>query len=89
VKPVTRALVNDVMRDFDLHVHRPEAPAARSVALGVAPPERWTGEPREAPAEAADMPRGAAAGSARGPESATDGAPMFGTFNRPRRFLFF
>jgi len=75
VKPVTRSLVQDVMRDFDLKGQ--DAQLLTTPELPPAPPA--------GPAPAASAP--AAPAAAAEPEAGS--ASMFGAFNRRRRFSFF
>jgi general secretion pathway protein A len=91
-KPVTRALVQEVMRDFDLGgdtAPKDAAPkdAAPKAERPPAPPaaERWQTEPAEARAEASDAGHTTAPPAPAVPEA----APVFGTFTRRKRFSFF
>jgi general secretion pathway protein A len=79
VKPVTRALVQDVMRDFDLDGAQPDVAVAPTLSR-----ERWQGDTPTAVSEAAD----AAPQAPPVPEPEQRGA-MFGAFTRRRRFSFF
>jgi general secretion pathway protein A len=79
VKPITRALVRDVMTDFDLGLRPPsDAPQAQHVKddAGVPHAAAPTAAVADVESEQRDEPSAAAAGA------------MFGVYNR-RRFIFF
>jgi general secretion pathway protein A len=96
VKPVTRMLVQDVMRDFDLKAPAAAEPAsapAESAAIPAAAEPMPTVQQRAAPEQQRVAPEqqrvAPTAPAAPSAEPEAEGAPLFGTFNRRRRFSFF